>query len=150
MRIGVFELGGFFWLEIECLVCHSRVGGNLLRYSHMNQLQKLTEICYRFRKERDWEQFHNPKDQALSLVLEATEVLEHFQWKTGDQIKEYIKNGGREKLSKELADVMIYLLHMANDMNIDLEEAVIEKMKENEAKYPVEKAFGSSAKYTEL
>ncbi len=116
----------------------------------MTQLERLTKKNLDFRRERDWEQFHNSKDQALSLVLEATEVLEHFQWKNGEQIKNYLESGGKEELQKELADVMNFVLLMAHDLNIDLEQAISEKIEENGRKYPIEKAYGSAKKYTQF
>jgi len=116
----------------------------------MTQLEKLTELIVKFRRERNWEQFHNPKDHAISLALEAAEVMEHFQWKNGDQIKEYLEGEGKGELAKEMADVLVYLLFMAHDLDIDLEKAVEEKMEENGRKYPVEKAYGTAKKYTEL
>lgn len=116
----------------------------------MTQLEALTDLCLRFRRERNWEQFHNPKDHAVSLCLEAAEILEHFQWKNGPALDRYLEEKGKAELKKELADVLIYLLFMAYDLGIDLEEAVREKMAENARKYPVEKAYGSAAKYDEL
>lgn len=116
----------------------------------MTQLEQLTELVTQFRRARNWEQFHNPKDQALSLVLEAGEVLEHFQWKNGDDVTAYLENGGRTELQKEMADVFILLLFLAHDQGVDLEQAVREKMAENELKYPVEKAYGVATKYTKL
>ncbi|MFZ5723405.1 MAG: nucleotide pyrophosphohydrolase [Pseudomonadota bacterium] len=115
----------------------------------MSQLKALTERIVAFRDERDWQQFHNPKDLALSLSLEASEVLELFQWKNGDDIE----TAAREKhaeLADELADVLYYTLLMAHDRRIDLEQALIAKLKRNAEKYPVDKAKGSSRKYTEL
>lgn len=116
----------------------------------MEQFQRLIEAVNNFRDARDWRQFHNPKDLALSLVLEAGEVLEHFQWKNGDKIKEYLNGDGKKELSKELADVLIYLLFLASDLGVDLERAVLEKLVEQNRKYPVEKARGVSTKYDKL
>ena len=114
----------------------------------MTQLETLTAAALKFRHDRDWEQFHNPKDQAIGLALEAAEVLEHFQWKDLEKARAYLENGGKLELRKELADVMIYLLMMSSDLGIDLESAVLDKLAENERKYPVEKAKGRSDKYT--
>jgi len=114
----------------------------------MDVLKRLTDAANGFRDERDWRQFHNPKDLATGLSLEAAEVLEHFLWKNGDKVTEYLEGGGKAELRKELADVMIYLLFMAHDLGIDLEQAVIDKLAENAKKYPVEKAKGRSDKYT--
>ena len=102
-----------------------------------------------FREERDWKKFHNPKDLALSLVLEATEVLEHFQWKNGDQIDSHVENKKTE-IGEELADVYYWLLTISSDLNIDLDKALDEKIEKNRAKYPIDKSKGNSKKYTEL
>lgn len=115
----------------------------------MSQLDSLADRIVAFRDERDWQQFHNPKDLALSLVLEAGEVLELFQWKTGPDI-DAVARERRTDLADELADVLYYTLLMARDAGIDLEQALLEKLKRNAENYPVEKAKGSSKKYTEL
>lgn len=115
----------------------------------MTDLDKLQELVVKFRDERDWRQFHNPKDITISLVLEATELLEHFQWKSEDEIKEHLKNK-KDDVSEELADVLYWVLLIANDLNIPLDEALRKKMIKNDAKYPVEKAKGKHTKYTEL
>ena len=99
-----------------------------------------------FRNDRDWKQFHNPKDLAISVSLEASELLELFQWSGADL------EAARKKpeMTEELADVMIYCIYMADALNIDIPEAIRNKIDENAAKYPVEKAKGNSKKYTEL
>ncbi|MDP3954368.1 MAG: nucleotide pyrophosphohydrolase [bacterium] len=102
-----------------------------------------------FRDARDWKQFHNPKDVALSLSLEAAEVLEHFQWKSPAEIKKYIKTG-KEAIGEELADVLYWVLLMSHDLNLDIMKALDKKIKQNEAKYPVEKAKGKHTKYNKL
>ena len=99
-----------------------------------------------FRDERNWRQFHTPKDLAISMSLEASELLELFQWSGGDL--ECLKN--RDKLKEELADVLSYCILMADVCGLDLDEIMNEKIDKNEAKYPVDKAYGSAAKYTEL
>lgn len=115
----------------------------------MNQIQILTELITKFRDARDWKQFHNPKDVAISLSLEAGEVLEHFQWKSSEEIEKYIKENKKE-IADELADVFYWVLLMSHDLNIDIEKALKLKMKENGKKYPVKKAKGRHNKYTEL
>lgn len=99
-----------------------------------------------FRIERDWDQFHNPKDVAISISLEAAELLECFQWSGTDLTVEE----KRDHMAEELADVAIYCMHMADAMGIDLLQAMSDKLDANAKKYPVEKAKGSSKKYTEL
>ena len=100
----------------------------------------------RFRDDRDWRQFHTPKDLAISMSLEAAELLELFQW-SGADLECADK---REKLREELADVLSYCILMADVCGLDLDEIMNEKVCKNEAKYPVEKARGNAAKYTEL
>lgn len=114
----------------------------------MRDLQALTDAANAFRDERDWRQFHLPKDLATGLSIEAAEVLEHFLWKNGDKVAEYLENGGKAELRKELADVMIYLLFLSHDLGIDLGQAVLDKLEENARKYPADKARGRSDKYT--
>lgn len=115
----------------------------------MSELKKMQISIQEFRQARDWKQFHNPKDCAISLSLEAAEVLEHFQWKSSEEVESYIKSD-KSKISHELADVLYWVLLMATDLDIDIECAFYEKMTKNEAKYPVAKAKGSHKKYTEL
>lgn len=100
----------------------------------------------KFRDERDWKQFHNPKDLAISLCLEAAELLEVFQW-SGEDVKCAEKT---DKIKEELADVINYCILMADACDLDLDEIVREKVKKNNEKYPVEKAHGSKEKYTVL
>ena len=99
-----------------------------------------------FREERDWSQFHNPKDLALSISLEAAELLEVFQWSGADLEVAEKADEARE----ELADVAIYCIYMADRLGVDLAKAISEKIDENARKYPVEKSKGSSRKYDEL
>lgn len=115
----------------------------------MTSLEVLTERIIKFRDVRDWKQFHNPKDLAISLVLEATEVLEHFQWKNADEMAKHVVEKNAE-VAEELADVLYWVLLMSHDLDIDIVEAFHKKMDKNEAKYSVEKAKGKHAKYTEL
>ncbi len=115
----------------------------------MTDLEKLQKQIVAFRDARNWKQFHNPKDLALSLVLEAAEVLEHFQWKNEAEIKDHLA-ANKTDVADELSDVLYWVLLMAHDLDIDLEPALQAKMKKNEAKYPVDKAKGNHRKYTEL
>lgn len=102
-----------------------------------------------FRDARNWQQFHNPKDMAISLLLEASELLEHFQWKNADETARHVADK-KEDVSDEMADVFYWLLLMAHDLDIDLKKAVEKKLRKNELKYPADKAYGSHKKYTEL
>lgn len=115
----------------------------------MSDLQKLQDLVVKFRDDRDWKQFHNPKDIALSLVLESTELMEHFQWKNEEEIQKHLKEHP-DDISDELADVLYWVLLIANDFDVDLSKALQTKMKKNDAKYPVSKAKGKHTKYTEL
>ena len=112
-------------------------------------IRELTDLCLKFREERDWAQFHNPKDMALSLTLEVAEILEHMQWKNGAELVEHLK-AKRGELADELADALYWILVMANDFGIDLGEATRAKLVKNAEKYPIEKAKGRAKKYTEL
>ena len=114
-----------------------------------NDIKALTEKIKQLRDERDWKQFHNHKDMALSLVLEATELLEHFQWKSPQEVIEH----GRiyqEEIAEELADVATYLFELADNLGVDLSEAIRRKLDKNAQKYHVEKARGRHTKYNKL
>lgn len=115
----------------------------------MNASEKYNNLVNRIKKfcdDRDWSQFHDPKNLAISLSLEASEVLELYQWTKDNKLKPE----RAEKINEELADVLYWLIMLSNHYNIDLVEALDKKMDQNEAKYPVEKARGKSDKYTEL
>ncbi|MEW8956546.1 nucleotide pyrophosphohydrolase [Clostridium sp.] len=95
----------------------------------------------KFRDDRDWSQFHTPENLAKAINIEAGELLEHFLWDD---------TYNKEEVCEELADVLVYCIHMADSLNVDIEEIINKKMDKNEKKYPVEKAKGTSKKYTEL
>lgn len=108
--------------------------------------QEIVDMILKFRDDRSWKQFHNPKDLAISISLEAAELLEVFQWSGADlECRDKL-----DKIKEELADVVNYAVLMADACGLDLDEIVREKVRRNEEKYPVEKAFGNKAKYTEL
>jgi len=115
----------------------------------MGEIRLITEKIKKFRDERDWKQFHNHKDMALSLMLEAAEVLEHFQWKSPNEVDEHGK-ACKNEISEELADVAMYLFELADNLRIDLPLAIEAKLKKNAVKYPVEKAKGKHTKYNQL
>lgn len=115
----------------------------------MSDIKKLTGKIIKFRDERDWKQFHNPKDVALSLVLEAGEVVEHFQWKNKEEIDKYIETN-KADIGEELADVLYWVLLMSHDLKIDILDVLDKKIKKNEEKYPLEKAKGKHTKYNNL
>ena len=108
--------------------------------------QETIDMVLKFRDDRNWRQFHNPKDLAISVSLEASELLEIFQWSADDLVCE----NKRDKIKEELADVINYCILMADACGLDLDELVQAKVKRNSEKYPVELAFGNKAKYTEL
>ena len=108
--------------------------------------QNTVDMILKFRDDRDWKQFHNPKDLAISISLEAAELLEVFQW-SGTDVVCADKN---DKIAEELADVLVYCTLMADACGLDMDEIVQKKMEQNNKKYPVEKAKGKSDKYSEL
>ena len=114
-----------------------------------DRLRTLLKEAIKFRDEREWKQFHTFKDLAVTLALEAAEVLEHAQWKSEKEVAAYLKKN-HEHVADELADVLHVLLLLAEHAKVDLTDAFHAKMKKNRAKYPVEKARGSAKKYTEL
>jgi len=114
-------------------------------------IQELKEKVKKFCDERDWDQFHNIKDLAIALSIESSELLEHFRWKTNDEVKSKMDNP--EKLGEikdEIADILYFLLRIAQMNNIDLSEALNKKLEKNNKNYPVEKAKGSNKKYNEF
>ena len=115
----------------------------------MSDLKQLTARVVGFRAARDWEQFHNPKDQFLSLVLEATELMELAQWRQGEALEQHLAERS-EAVEDELCDVLGWVLLIAHDRGIDLPTAFERKMRKNEAKYPVDKAKGRATKYCDL
>jgi len=145
---GGVNLGGvklFDEVGLVGICCVSKLINNLF----MKRITELTNKIIAFRDERDWKQFHNPKDMALSLVLEANEVMEHFQWKNNEEMEKYALDK-KEEIGEELADVLYWVLLMSNDMGIDVVDALERKIVKNAEKYPVEKAKGKNKKYTEL
>ena len=108
--------------------------------------QETINQVLKFRDDRNWKQFHNPKDLAISISLEAAELLEVFQWSAAD----VTCADKMDKIREELADVVNYCVLMADACGLDLDEIVQAKIKRNNEKYPVEKAYGSKEKYTEL
>lgn len=115
----------------------------------MSDIADLTARILEFQKARDWKQFNKPKDLALSLVLEASEVMEHFQWKDDEEVKEHIVSC-KQELGEELSDVLYWVLLMSHDFDINIVEAFKKKMDKNSEKYPIEKARGINKKYTEI
>lgn len=119
------------------------------RAASQGEISQLTAAAVKFRDERDWKQFHNPKDMALSMCLEAAEVLELTQWKNGDALINHLR-ARREDLADELSDVLYWVLTIAHDFEIDLPKAFGRKLTKSGAKYPIAKSRGRAEKYTEL
>jgi NTP pyrophosphatase (non-canonical NTP hydrolase) len=109
----------------------------------LSQFHFITNELKKFRNERDWEQFHNAKDLSIALSIEANELLEQFLWKKADEANE-------EKIKEELADVFSFALLLADKYKLDVEKIILDKIKSNEVKYPVNKAKGTAKKYNEL
>ena len=115
----------------------------------MSEIRQITEKIKKFRDERDWMQFHDPKNMAVSITIEAGELLEHFQWKTIEEVEKYSKQNHAE-IKDEIDDIALYLFELADNLGISLLSAMEEKLKKNELKYPVEKAKGKHTKSNEL
>ena len=114
----------------------------------MESLEDLKQQLRTFAGDRDWDQFHSPKNISMALSVEVAELVEHFQWLTEEQSQQ-LDNKTLSEVADEIADVQVYLIRLADKLNIDILSAVEEKMKKNVAKYPADKVRGSSKKYTE-
>jgi len=112
-----------------------------------DSLDEIKQKARVFVAERDWDQFNSPKNLAMALIAEAGELIEHFQWLTEEQSRRMDPEQTKE-VSHELADILIYLIRLADQLNVDLLKATNEKMRINEEKYPVDKVKGSAKKYT--
>jgi NTP pyrophosphatase (non-canonical NTP hydrolase) len=111
-------------------------------------LEKIQETLEAFAQERDWNQYHSPKNLAMALSVEVAELLEHFQWLTQEESAN-LNESSLEAIRAEIADIQIYLLRLADKLKIDIASAVEAKIEENNKKYPAERVKGSSAKYTD-
>lgn len=109
----------------------------------MNDIKEITKELIKFRNERDWEQFHNPKDLAVAINIESGELLEEFLWKKHE-------DANKENIKEELADVFAFAFLLAEKYNFNVKQIVIEKIKKNGEKYPIDKAKGTAKKYDEL
>ena len=114
-----------------------------LTQDKMNEVKEIIDAIVKFRDDRDWEQFHNPKDLALAINIEAGELLELFLWKNASEANE-------EKIKEELADVFAFAFLLAERYNFNVKEIVLEKIKRNAEKYPIERSKGTARKYNEL
>jgi NTP pyrophosphatase (non-canonical NTP hydrolase) len=114
----------------------------------INSLESLRDRLREFARERDWDQYHTPKNLSMALIAEAAELIEHFQWVDGNQ-SHILADKTRQSVEEELADILIYLVRISDKLAIDLYNAVERKIAINEKKYPAEKVRGSAKKYTE-
>ena len=114
-----------------------------------DRLEEIRQKALRFRRQRDWEQFHDPKNLAEGLIIEAAELLEHFLWKKTDESRQP-GQVDRERISDEMADIFVFLLYLCEELDIDLLEAASRKIDKNAQKYPIDKARGSRKKYSDL
>ena len=129
----------------------SRPTSKRSRRSRPLSFDELVRQVLAFRDERDWRQFHNPKDLAISISLEAAELLEHFQWKSPAEVAALVADPqGQRQVSWEMADILILLISLADVLGTDLVKAAQEKLQENERRYPVERARGTARKYRDL
>lgn len=117
--------------------------------SESDSLVALRDRLRTFAAERDWDQFHSPKNLVMALSVEVAELMEHFQWLDGKASAE-LPEDTRAKVREELADVLVYLIRLADRLGVDLEQAALDKIARNAEKYPAEKSRGSIRKYTEL
>ena len=114
-------------------------------------MKDLVRSVVAFRDRRDWRQFHRPKDLAISIALEAAELLEHFQWKTADEAARYLRaRRNRDRVAAEMADILLLLISLADVLGEDLVAAARRKLKVNDRKYPVARARGTARKYHAL
>ena len=129
----------------------SRPTSKRSRRSRPPSFDELVRQVLAFRDERDWRQFHSPKDLAISISLEAAELLEHFQWKSPAEVAALVADPqGQRQVSWEMADILILLISLADVLGTDLVKAAQEKLQENERRYPVERARGTARKHRDL
>jgi len=114
-----------------------------------DRIKQITEKIKKFRDERNWMQFHDPKSMAASVTIEAAELLEHFQWRSKEEVEEYVKTH-KNHIAEEIADVAIFLFELADNLGLDLIEIMEKKLEKNNKKYPAEKASCKHTKYTKL
>ena len=114
----------------------------------MQSLEQIKTRLREFAAERDWDQFHSPKNLAMALIVEAAELVEHFQWLTEEQ-SQTLPPDKLAEVEQEIADIQIYLIRLADKLGVDMEKAVNAKIELNEKKYPAEKVRGSAVKYND-
>jgi len=120
-------------------------------FDNKTNISKLRQLAQDFVDERDWNKYHNPKDLAISIAIEAAELMEIFQWRGQEEVETISSDEDKLlRIKEELADVMILCLNMVNTLDIELSQAIVEKIEKNNAKYPAELVRGNYRKYTEL
>ena len=118
---------------------------------HETNIHELKEKIKKFCEDRDWDQFHGAKDLAIGIITEASELLEHFRFKSEKETEELFHNSEKkEHMSEEMADILYFLLRLSQRYDIDLSEALDRKMEKNEKRYPIDKSKGSNKKYSEF
>lgn len=123
----------------------------MIKYQvNKKSIQSLQLKVAKFRDDRNWKQFHTPKDLAISIAIESAELMECFQWKNKEEIEKYLNSEKSEEINEEIADILIYLLNLSDVLGISLLDEAFKKLEKNNHKYPIEKAKGTAKKYTEL
>ena len=123
----------------------------LRREKRMDEFLKIKKALRSFAQERDWDQFHTPKNLTMALSTEVGELIEHFQWLEAEEIPELLADDKKkEQIADEIADVLSYLVRLSDKLGIDVNDAFWRKLDKNKEKYPVDKARGSAKKYTDL
>jgi NTP pyrophosphatase (non-canonical NTP hydrolase) len=128
---------------LENTTNYKQTGCISLNKINMSDIKEITEALIKFRNERDWEQFHNPKDLALAINIESSELLEEYLWKKPEE-------ANKESVKEELADVFAYAFLLADKYNFDVKQIVLDKIESNGKKYPINKSKGSAKKYNKL
>lgn len=127
------------------------VDKNVRMFSMKMSFEKMSGKIKKFRDERDWKKFHNPKDMAEAISIESSELLELFLWKTKEESIEFVNNKkNHEEISDEVADIMMFLIEFIDNCDIDIEKAIEKKLQKNAKKYPIDKSKGVATKYTKL
>ena len=154
INLGKYKLLGYNGIVIQSKKYTNPIPflaeGGLFGIMDSLNLNAAMDALLKFRAERDWSKFHTPKNLAVSIAIEAAELMEHFQWKTDDEAKEYLSSSKYEDVKDEIADIASYLLLLSHDLGIDLNKAILDKVKKNGLKYPVGKCRGKSNKYNDL
>lgn len=121
-----------------------------MEVSVMNEFDNLQERIVKFRDDRDWKQFHNPKDLAIAITIETAELLECFRWKSKTDVEKLLNSDKSNEVKEEIADILIFLLNLSDVVGVDIIKEANKKLDSNEEKYPIEKSKGSSKKYSEF